>query len=400
MSLRSLKVLKNTKSQATGIPGLPGHLRMLKKLISLGMIASLAISGYAILPRVLEAAAIFGFRHDPTRVILHRLSDLDKPAFEKEIGVALEKDDPELARSLADLAGDRGMTIDQATLARIASAEEFSITRATGQLFHGAVTGEADSPTAFAGALASDLTVVGDVRDLTQQAIAYPQQDNLTVALAATGIILTGATAFTVGTSTAGKVGVSAIKAARKMKRLSKGLERQLVRLASDAVDTRVLTTLTRDLGNWNFRAAFDGTRRLIKPRVVDEIAETGGNLSHVFNKQGYRGTLQVLEAADDTADVRKLARVSDSLGTKFRGALHLKRGAKLTLRIAEIAFAFFWWISAIAGWLLWVAWVTVRLTWKVGRLTSRATLWTLRRRRQPLDLHLPPDRSISAPNS
>lgn len=353
---------------------------MLRRLISLGTIASLIFSGYALAPAAVQIAQVFGIRDDPAKVLLYRLSNLDRPAYEREIAQALDRDDPELARSLADLAGEQNIVIDDPTLQKIAEAEQFSITRSTRQLFTGAVTGQADNPTAFAGALAADLTVVGDVRDLTQQAVAYPDQDNLTVALAATGIILTGATAFTLGTSTAGKVGVSAIKAARKMKRLSKGLERQLVRLASDAVDTRVLKTLTRDLGNWNFRAAFDGTRRLIKPRVVDEIAETGGALSHVFGKQGYRGTLQVLEVADDTADVRKLRRVSDSLGTKFRGALHLKRGAKLTLRVAEIAFAFLWWISAIVGWLLWAAWAAVRLTWKIGRLANRAILWMLRR--------------------
>jgi len=378
----------------------PVDLNMLRRLISLGTIASLVLSGYALAPAAVQVAEVFGIRDDPAKVLLYRLSNIDKPTYDREIAQALDGDDPELARSLADLAGEQSIVIDGATLQKITEAEQFSITRSTRQLFTGAVTGEADSPTAFAGALAADLTVVGDIRDLTQQAFAYPDQDNLTVALAATGIILTGATAVTVGTSTAGKVGVSAIKAARKLKRLSKGLERQLARLASDAVDVRVLKTLTRDLGNWNFRAAFDGTRRLIKPRVFDEIAETGGALSDVFGKQGYRGTLQVLEVADDTADVRKLRRVSDSLGTKFRGALHLKRGAKLTLRVAEIAFAFLWWISAIVGWLLWAAWMAVRLSWKIGRLTSRAILWMLRRRSQPLDLHLTPDRSISAPNS
>jgi len=373
---------------------------MLKKLISLGMIASLAISGYAILPRVLEAVAIFGIRHDPTRVLLYRLSDLDKPAFEKEIGVALEKDDPELARSLAELAADRGMVIDETTLREISAAEEFSITRATGQLFHGAVTGEADSPTAFAGALASDLTVVGDVRDLTQQAIAYPQHDNLTVALAATGIVLTGALAFSGGTSAAGKVGISAIKAARKMKRLSKGLERALVRLTADAVDTRVLKSVTRDIGSWNFTSAFNGAKRLVKPRVIDQLTQTGDAVRHVFTKQGYRGTLQVLESADDTTDIRKLRRISDDLGPKFRGALYLKRGGKLTLHMAEIVFAFLWWIISAAGWLLWAAYYGIRLIWKTGRLAYRLAAFAVHRAATPLALHSTANGSISPQNS
>ena len=375
-------------------------LRLLKKLISLFTITSLAISGYAILPRVMEAAAILGIRHDPTRVLLYRISDIDKPAFDKEIGVALEKDDPELARSLADLAADRDIAIDQKTLARIAAAEDFSITRITAQLFRGAVTGEADSPTAFAGALASDITVVGDVRDLTQQAIAYPQHDNLTVALAATGIVLTGALAFSGGTSAAGKVGISAIKAARKMKRLSKGLERALVRLTADAVDTRVLKSVTRDISSWNFTSAFNGTKRLIKPRVVDELSQTGDAVRHVFSRQGYRGALQVLESADDTADVRKLRRVSDDLGSKFRGALYLKRGGKLTLHLAEIVFTFLWRIISAVGWLLWASYYGARLTWKAGRLIHGISAFVVHRAAAPWALHSTSNRSISPQNS
>lgn len=377
-----------------------GSWRVLRRLISLGAAASLVLSAYALAPKALEIAQVLGIRDDPARVLLYRLSNLDKPAYDREIALALEKDDPELARSLANLAADRGFVLDPATLRAIADAEQFSILRTSRQLFTGAVTGEADNPTAFAGALAADLTVVGDVRDLTEQAFAYPDQDNLTVALAATGVLLTAATAVTVGTSTAGKVGVSAIKAARKMKRLSKGLERHLVRLAGDAVDTRVLRAMGDDLGKWNVTAAFDGARRLIKPRVVDEISDTGAALGNVFAKQGYRGTLQVLESADDTVDVRRLTRVSDDLGPRFRAALHLKKGAKLTLRVGEILFAFLGWIMALAGWILWAGWTALRLSIRTGRLLVHSII-RLRGPRPPSsDLQSSVNGSISASNS
>jgi len=353
-------------------------IRMLKRLFSITVIASLAISGFAIAPKLIEAAAIAGFRHDPSQVLLYRLSPLDIKAYETAIESALAKDDPELARSLVDLATDRGMTIGHSLLERIAAAEQFSILRSTGQFLSGAVTGEADSPTAFAGALASDLTVIGDARDLAQQAIAYPHQDNLTVALAATGVALTGAIALSGGTSIAGKAGVSAIKAARKLKRLSKGLERQLIRLTSDAIDTKALQSLGRAFGDFNLNAASAQTRRLIKPRVIKELTETGDAVRHVFARQGYRGTMQVLESADDTADIRKLRRVSDDLGPRFRGALMLKRGAKLTLHVAEIALAFLGWLISAAGWLVWAAYYAARLSWALGKTAFRIGAFAL----------------------
>jgi hypothetical protein len=354
---------------------------MFRKLMRIGLAVSLVVSGYAVLPRAIEAVSIFGFRHDPVQMLLYRLSNLDKAMYEKEIAAALAKDDPELARSLADLAADRGFAVDKQTLQRISEAEEFSLTRSAGQLWTGIVTGQADSPTAFAGAVASDLTVVGDVRDLVQQGLLYPDQDNLTVALAATGVVLTAALATSGGTSAAGKVGVSAIKAAKRMGRLSKALERQLVRLTADAVDTRALRSMGRNLGSWNFTAAADEAKRLIKPRVIEELGETGDALRGVFAKQGYRGTLQVLESAETTGDVRQLERMSERLGGKFRGALFLKRGAKLTFHFAELFFSVLIWLISAGLWILGASYASLRIVWRLGRTLVRIVSFALRRR-------------------
>ena len=122
-----------------------GLIVVFKWLIRISLASSLVLSGYGVLPRAIEAISIFGFRNDPVQMLLYRLLDLDKAAYEKEIDGALAKDDPELARSLADLARDRGIPIGKDRLQHIAEAEEFSITRTAGQLWTGAVTGEAAS---------------------------------------------------------------------------------------------------------------------------------------------------------------------------------------------------------------------------------------------------------------
>jgi hypothetical protein len=368
---------------------------MFRLTMRIGLALSLAWSGYEVLPRAMDAATVFGFRNDPVQMLLYRLSGLDQAAYEKEIAAALAKDDPELARSLADLAKNRSIVIDKATLQRIAEAEEFSLTRSAGQLWNGVVSGQADSPTAFAGALASDLTVVGDVRDLVQQGLAYPDQDNLIVALAATGVVMTGALAMSGGTSAAGKVGVSAIKAAKRMGRLSKALERQLIRLTADAIDTRVLRKIGGDLGGWNFTAALDGAKRLVKPRVINELSQTGSALRGVFAKQGYRGTLQVLESAESTGDIKRLQRMSDRLGGKFRGALFLKRGAKLTFKFTEFLVTIVLWLASAFLWLLWAGYFSTRMLWKAGRMSYRFIAFALRRRDAPFPLQSTANGSI-----
>lgn len=342
---------------------------MIRRLVFIGTMVSFGLSGFAVLPRAVDAVSVFGIRHDPVAMLLYRLSDMDLPAYEREIAAALAKDDAELARSLAELAAGSGIAISAPTLERIAEAEKFSVMRSASQVWSGAVNGQADSPTAFAAALAADLTVIGDVRDLTHQALAYPEQDNVTVALAATGLALTGAAAFSGGTSLAGKAGVSAIKAAKKMKRLSKGLEQELVRLTRNAIDSAALRDIARDAAAWDFAAAMRAARRVVRPQVIDEIGDTGNAVRGVFTRQGYRGTLQVLETAESTADVRQLRRTSDRLGDRFRGALHLKRGARTALTAIELLFGILFWIASAVMWIVWAAYVSVRVTWKTGSL-------------------------------
>jgi hypothetical protein len=353
-----------------------GRPLMFRKLMRIFMAASLVFSGYGLLPRARQAVMLLGFRSDPVQMLLYRISDLDQATYEKQIAAALSRDDAELARSLADLADDRHVPLHAEVLTNISEAEQFSLTRSAGQLLGGAVTGEADSPVAFAGALAADLTVIGDVRDLVQQGLRYPDQDNLTVALAAAGVAMSAALAASGGTTVAGKVGLSALKAAKRMGRLSLALERQLVRLTADAIDTRALRQLGSKLGGWHLAAAADEAKRLVKPQVMRELSQTGSALESVFARQGYRGTLQAVEAADSTTEIRRIGRMSERLGGRFRGALLFKRGARLTLSLAETLIRIVLWIASGALWLLWAAYACLRILCRGGR----RLLWLLRR--------------------
>jgi len=219
------------------------------------------------------------------------------------------------------------------------------------------------------------------------------QSDGESLSIDNSGAI--GALAMSGGTSAVGKVGISAIKAAKRMGRLSKALERQLVRLTADAVDTRVLRTMGRDLGSWNFTAALDEAKRLVKPRVVNELSDTGGALRGVFDKQGYRGTLQVLETAETTGDIRQLERMSERLGGKFRGALFLKRGARLTFKFTEFLVSIVLWLASALLWLLWAGYFSLRMLWKTGKMSYRLVAFALKKRDAPFPLQSTANRSI-----
>jgi hypothetical protein len=311
----------------------------------------LLLSGVAALPRAVDAIDIFLLRHDAVAVMRYRLMGVDPATYKTEAEAALAADDPELARSIVELARAQGLAVDPSLQERVAEAEEFSLTRTAGEVWRGAVTGEADTPVAFSAALASDLTVVGDLRDLAIEAEKIPNQDNLTVALAATGVALTVALAPSGASALPAKVGVSALKAAKKLRLLAKPLERQLVRLTTNAIDTAAARSLLRNARNFDGRAVIADAARLVRKDVVTELSDTGGALQSVLTRQGYRATLQTLGRAESTVEIRRLNRVSEHFGPRYRGALAMSRGARLTLRAGEWLWHALGWLAAAFVW-------------------------------------------------
>jgi len=155
----------------------------------------------------------------------------------RRISESLEANDPEEAGDLFDLADLLGITIDPALRRRYDEQLEWlpTLMRSASAGTRGFVTGEGEGTAGAVGAVVSDLTVIGDLRDATAQAGHYLNNepvDEVVLALSAAGIGLTGAVIATSGLAIPVKAGVSVAKLAYRTGRMTKGFSRSVVELA------------------------------------------------------------------------------------------------------------------------------------------------------------------------
>jgi hypothetical protein len=160
----------------------------------------------------------------------------------------------------------------------------------------GVWTGVGDGAAGVACAVASDLLVFGDVRDLTRQGVAWGRgeaTDPLLVGLSTAGIVLTFAPHVGVGNAL--------LKTARRAGSLTRGLA------------DRVLSLLRR--GAWG------------------ALADLSTDAARVSTRLGVARGTRALAYADDAADLASLARFVERAPAPL---LALRWGGKQTLRLAD----------------------------------------------------------------
>jgi hypothetical protein len=327
--------------------------------------AALLLSTAPVLPRGWEAAQLAADRGDAAAVADYRLKHLSPDDYARAIETALATGDADLADSLTALARRQALELPAPLVSRVDAAieEAGSASRMAGDAWDGFLSGNAESESALAGALAADLSGFGDVRDLSTQAGNYvtgAEVDTTTVALAAVGIGLTAATVLSLGAALPEKAGVSLVKVVNRMGRLSRPLRAQVIRLGRDAVDTQALRTFAGSLRSFDVSAIRAAAKRIVRPGPAAKLKQLGADVATLGKNAGYRGTLDVLAKADDATAISRLARMSRTFGKATRGALFMLGDAALTL--AVVAGTVFSWTAGAIAWILAAVWLAVRL--------------------------------------
>ena len=99
-----------------------------------------------------------------------------------------------------------------------------SASAAAGSFASGLITGEPKDMAGLAGTALGDLFVFGDIRDAVREGSRYVSGENydqLILGLSCVGIAITAGTYATVGAAAPARLGLTAVKAARKTGRLS-----------------------------------------------------------------------------------------------------------------------------------------------------------------------------------
>lgn len=216
------------------------------------------------------------------------LETLPAYAFCDQARVALAQNRLQEAVQLAEAGGDCGTELAEAQARWNGIGAQFQ------RCLEGVWTGSADDGLGVTCAVASDLVLFGDVRDLTRQGIAAVRgeaTDPVLIGLSAAGLAL--ALAPNVG------AGASLLKGARRAGALSEPLAKTVLKQAR--------------AGNWR------------------PLAGLLGDAGRLSVKLGPARATKVLAYADDGADLARLTRFADAphplLGLKWGG----KRVAQLT---------------------------------------------------------------------
>jgi hypothetical protein len=189
------------------------------------------------------------------------LEALPAHPFCDEAEAALAADRVGEALELAE-AGACGSTLERA------QARWDSLTAVAARCWEGIWTGRGEGDAGVGCAVASDLVVFGDVRDLTRQGIGWSrgeETDAVLIALSAAGVVLT--LAPTVG------AGTSLVKVARRTGALTRGLADSVVTLARQRA-FRPLVGLLGDAGRISRKLGpARGTRVLAYADTPAELA-------------------------------------------------------------------------------------------------------------------------------
>jgi hypothetical protein len=316
----------------------------MKRWAWIGFAVAVLALGLAVLPRGAEALRLLAGARDEAAVADYALSARRPADFARAIDAAVAEKDEDLAASLLALADERGVALPPSSRQAVEAAEAEASARMAGDAWSGFISGEAPNEAALAGAVASDLTGIGDVRDLYRQAENYltgEEIDPLLAGLSAVGLGVTAATFASGGLALPARSGLSTLKAVKRAGKLSPRLTKQLAVLAADAIDKRAIKGL------------------------ASSLETLGTDIATIGSKAGYRATLTTLSRADSVQEVSVVAKLSTRFGKATRGALVLAGGA---LTFASVTASAALWSVSLLLWLGAVLLGVTRLSWRIGR--------------------------------
>ena len=261
-------------------------------------------------------------------------------------------------------------------------AREDSLETQFADYLAGFVTGEGDTLAGLGGAITSDLTVYGDIRDIVVEGgkmIAGEEYSELILGLSAVGLAATVGTVATGGGGIVVKAGLSFVKYAKRTGHLTAAFAARLLHLADEAVDMPALKRALREInladpvGSW---AALTKYARTVKgARIFDLL----GKMEDIRAAVGTTEALRILKRVETVEEIDDLHGLAKVAGKRTRGVMELTgksslRAIKYTANVLQILVEYVWalvlWIAGL------LAAIVLRVTisaWRLGRALWRA---------------------------
>ncbi len=327
---------------------------MFRLLIVVAFLGLIGIGAYLIEP---------GMELTPEQAVRYDLQQTTSTEdLSNRINTSLEEGDYDSAVMYSEIAEFAGFALspEAADAMHQASGITATIGRTTGDLVGGFFTGEATSVAGLSGAVASDLTVIGDVRDISNQApkmLAGEPYSEIILGLSVVGVGVTGATVATGGGGLPGRIGVTLLKVAAKTGSLTADFSRTLTRMVGDAVNFPGLRQTLRSVSLTDSAATREAVTVYARSINTAELAPVVARMNDIRGNAGAAETVRLMRYVDNTEDLEDIAGMSAALGRKTRGVAEITgksslRAFKTTLNIVEFIIrniiAFLSWLGSL----------------------------------------------------
>ena len=289
---------------------------------------------------------------------------------------ALERDDIEDADMYIEVARFLDYDLPESTLSKLNDAHGLSATvvRNTYQFSEGFVTGKGDSNAGLAGAVTSDLTVIGDIRDIAAEGtkmLAGQDYSELILGLSVIGVGVTAATIATGGGGIIAKAGISLVKAARRTGHMTSEFATVLTRLSNDAVNMPVLRQTLRSVDLTDLtrteRVLTDYSRNVKAARILPLLSRLG----EINSTVGPAETIRLMRFVKTGEHLDDVAVMTKRFGLKSRGIMELT--GKAALRSFKTSFHLVEWAAKSASSLvIWIGGLIVISLMRSVRFTRR----------------------------
>jgi hypothetical protein len=299
----------------------------------------------------MEASSLLAAEDDPVALAERGLARaFDSHTAVHEIQDALEAHDADLAQSFVDLASERGVPLPAELKQKVAAAVEQSNSpsSAAESFASGLITGEPKDIAGLAGTALGDLFVFGDIRDAVREGsrlVSGQDYDQLILGLSAVGIAITAGTYATVGATTPARLGLTAVKAARKAGRLSAQMAEYIGRSLREVVDwsalSRAGSAVTQPA------VAVRAAREAVKVDKAGGLVRLVSDVGTVQAKAGTQAALDGLKIAGSPREMARIAKIAEKKGSKTRAILKTLGKGAILLSIATFNLAA-WVLGAI----------------------------------------------------
>lgn len=321
-------------------------------VLSVGTVAFLALAG----PRYVTGTDEAEVRRELRLATAN--GELDR-----RIDDALGDGDVALAQQYAGLAVELSRPLEPDTAADLAAAQGTfaTVVRNAGDFAGAYITGHADSAAGLAGAVVSDLTVVGDVRDIISEggkAAVGEEYSEFLLALAAVGLAAEGATVATGGSSLVVKAAVSVLKVAKRTGNLTVAFTQRLVRLVRAAAREADLASPAGRAPRLPAGVDPPLTRAAARAELSTALSAVGTAAANA----GPAEAVRLLRTVNTSTDAERLATFTSRFGRRSRAVFELTgktalRAFRVALRGARLLLAFLW---SLVGWILGLVFIRV----------------------------------------